>query len=211
MPGCSHSHAAEKADKWTKIAGAGEAVTSFVSDAYWLASSFQLATGFEEEAMGLSYYALGFGFMGAVLSASGATYCHYMLNKAHQHAHPPEKESSSGTAMTTVTTHDEDTRLLPRANRDVDDFGDDDTETSNLTCAQKLALLGDFIAHTGDNAGPLTFVVDLATGGGLPTWAKLATQSGATLFAGLSAVAGVRTCKNAIQEANAVHTCPGQT
>lgn len=73
-----------KADKWTKTAAVVEAAIGFISNTYWLATLFDLASGMNEEIAGLSYYALGFGMVGAIFSSAGSTYSHYLLNDQHQ-------------------------------------------------------------------------------------------------------------------------------
>jgi len=98
MPACSgHSHNNnEPPDRWTYMATVGEAASSFLSDAYWLATLFDLASGCPEFAFGLSTYAIGFGAVMALSTASGAAYSHTMLNlnaqnnehkREHNHGH----------------------------------------------------------------------------------------------------------------------------
>lgn len=169
MSGCNHNHG--KSDGWTNFSAIGEAVSSFVSDAYWLSTCFDIVSGFGENAIGLSYYAIGFGAFIALLSAGGAAYCHRNLNTVHQHKHDDES--------------------LPLNHKD-------HSAEQELTVLQKIALVGDFISHTGDIAGPLTFVASLATHGKAPRWGKGLAQLGATLFGGFSSVANVRTCANAM-------------
>jgi hypothetical protein len=81
----SHLHEHTDADKWTKIAAIAEGVTGFISNTYWLATLFDIISGAEESAAGISFYAMGFGVIIASLSASGAAYSHYVLNKQYQH------------------------------------------------------------------------------------------------------------------------------
>lgn len=71
---------------------------------------------------------------------------------------------------------------------------------AHLSKTEKLALFGDLISHTGDIAGPVTFVIDLATNNAIPRWGKALVQCGATLFGCLSSLANVRTCKDAMLE-----------
>ena len=73
-----------KADAWTNISAVGEMVSSFVSDAYWLATLTDLMGDLDAEELGLSYWGLGTGALIALLTASGAAYCHWNLNKINQ-------------------------------------------------------------------------------------------------------------------------------
>lgn len=74
-------------------------------------------------------------------------------------------------------------------------------QETSLTLLQRAALVGDFISHAGDIAGPITFVVDLASQY-LPKYGKIISQCGATLFGMMSSVANVRTCQNSMLEIN---------
>lgn len=167
-----HNHDHQTADKWTTIAAIGSGVTDFISTAYWLGTFLDISTGLEENAFGLSFYAMGFGVLMASMTALGSTYSHSVLNTNHQNNHKDESDHLNRHSM------------------------------PPLTFWQKAALVGDFISHTGEVAGPITFVGDLVTKNTLPRWGKAIIQVGATLFGGISSVAEVRTCKNAMIERN---------
>lgn len=178
MGKCHHDgnhHQHEHSDNWTKLAALGEAVSSFISDAYWLGGIFDVATGCNDDALGLSYYAIAFGAVAALLSASGAAYCHYNLNTLHQSA----MRSSDHVLV------NERQPLLG--------------ESVSLTNSQRLALIGDYLSHTGDIAGPLAFVVTLATGNHFTRAHKGIVCGVASFFGGICSVANVRTCANAMR------------
>lgn len=197
-----HSHSGKRADIWTNIATVGEGVSSFVSDAYWLASWFDVGAGFEPVALGLSYYAIAFGTVTALLSAGGAAYSHRALNTTHQTSKDIEKNTSKK-----HTHEDEEHEHEHHSHTDYKE----PTEITpiklhshpySLRWPQKLALVGDFISHTGDIAGPITFVVNLATQNKIPRWGKILTQCSSTLFGGFSSIANVRTCSKEMVKLN---------
>ena len=170
--GRKHSHAAsnEDSDAWTKLSALGELVTSLISDTYWIASLFELVigNGHEDNAVSLSWTAVGLGVGFAVFTAAGATYSHWHLNKRNQHFH------SNGQAYQVL---------------------DDATDQHKLSRMQYFALACDWVSHTGDVAGPIAFVVDLMTKGQLPVEQKAIVYGTATLFGGLASYADVRTCR----------------
>lgn len=182
----NHSHSEHHADKWTNIAAAGELAASFISDAYWLATLFDVASGLPDSYIGLSVYGIGFGIVSACLSAGGAAYSHRVLNTIHQPDNLSTENVENGKNIQAIT---EETPLV--------------TNHVKLTTTQKLALIGDYISHVGDIAGPMTFVTNLATVHyKTPKWGRLVVQCGATLFGGIASVANVRSCKDAMLEKN---------
>lgn len=176
------------ADFWTKYSFASEIVTSYVSDAYWVGNVVDLGISFfantEPAALGLTGYGLGIGLGIATVSAIGSSYCHYHLNLKHQEI---LANQSNGTA-----THVIQSEITPLINNN----------SASLKWYQKFALAGDFLSHVGEYAGPITFVIELATQNKIPPYGKLLTQCGATLFGISSSMADVRTCKNNLQEMN---------
>ncbi len=187
---CNHHHTTEKEkpDFWTNFAAIGEYASSFISDGYWLAELFDIATGLSEDALGLSYYGITFGALMALLSAYGAAYSHRSLNTLLQKQEEKTHHGSECIPLVDKSTLKKET----------------DIETgqahTHLSFMQKLALAGDFLSHAGDRAGPITFVVNLATGNQLSRGYKALVQSATTLFGGLASVASVRSCKNAMLE-----------
>lgn len=205
MSNCNHDHSHQKADKWTNIATLGEATASFISDAYWLGSIFDVASGFTPEYMGLSTHALGFGATLALLSAGGAAYSHRVLNKHHQpdSADGEDKtidqcEKGQHSLITSSINAQPQQQLVTSTHTQ--------TKHSHLAWWQLLALCGDFISHTGDIAGPLTFVITLATSNSLARWKKGLAQCGTTLFGAVSTAANVRTCKDAMTKSAHRHS-----
>jgi hypothetical protein len=193
---CNHSHKHKQADLWTNVASLGEMTASFISDAYWLGNCLDIAIGLEAKTLGLSHYGLGLGIALAIISAGGAAYSHRALNTHHQNP----KATSSATrgkqllgSVRSVDHVDEEAPLNPK-------------EHAHLTWLEKFALVGDFISHTGDIAGPITFVVNLASHQALPRWGKIVTQCAASFFGGFASVANVRTCKDAMLNATE-HRC----
>lgn len=185
----THAHGHQKADGWTNLAAAGEAITSFAADSYWMATLFDIIAANEADALGMSYVGMGIGFGLACLSSLGAAYCHRALNHTHQQP----------------TTDPELATLTPRPATAIDDH------EKHLTLAQKAALVGDFISHTTDIASPLTFVISLAGGNAFPRWAKGVVYGASSLFGGFCSVAGVRTCKNTLEDHNKTHRHGGIT
>ena len=181
---CNHDHIEKKSDIWTKL-NAASGISTYISDTYWLATLFDLSTGFEGDMLPISWYALGFGLLIATLSAGGSTFCHWVLNKNHQHASDPEQAN-------------EESKLI---NQNIEAHSDEEHHHHHdLSFLQKAALVGDFISHTGEVAGPITFVVDLLARNSLPKWANIAKQSGATLFGVITSVADVRTCYESMRK-----------
>lgn len=122
----------------------------------------------DSETIGLSIYGIGFGSLFAVLSASGAAYSHRTLNTHHQ----PKQSSTDFT---------EEYDILPGISIQATDSEVSAKKHTHLTSLQKLALVGDLISHAGDIAGPLTFVINLATNNNLSRIGKGLIQCGATL------------------------------
>lgn len=79
---------------------------------------------------------------------------------------------------------------------------DDIKINGDLTVGQKAALVADFISHTGDIAGPITFISKLALKEIVPPIGKVLIECGATLFAGFASVANVRSCANSMRKIN---------
>ncbi len=198
MPQCDHGHGSTHADKWTNIAAVGEGVSSFISDAYWLGSLFDIVTGLPSAALGLSFYAIAFGTVSALLSATGAAYSHRILNTVHQPNSPAATEGSRAPIL----------HSAPSVDAPLTESSPQQSHHRHLSWQQRLALTGDFVSHAGDIAGPLTFVVNLASHNTMPRWGSALVQCVATLFGGLSAVANVRSCKDAmlINEARHDHS-----
>lgn len=206
--GHHHHHDNEKADFWTIANTAAEGTTSFISDSYWLASVFDLCTGLEKDFLGVSKYGAAFGLTLALVSAGGSALCHLNLNTLLQpdtHVHTPNcshnKPTQEYCQVIPPPTNEE--RLEAQIN--------DKSSAPLLTPAksetihwwQKLALAGDWLAHTGDIAGPLTFVVELATvSNPLSRGAKIGVQCGASFFGAVGAYAQMRSCREAIIEMN---------
>ncbi len=190
-----HAHDYKHADKWTNTATVGEATASFISDAYWLATLFDIVSNFEPDSLGLSFYGVGFGAILALLSAGGAAYSHRTLNTLHQ----PERSDEISIVENSTAEY------VPMPDMSIqtkNNMEHSENKHAHLTLLQKLALAGDFISHAGDIAGPLTFVINLATNNNLSRFGKGLVQCGATLFGGIASIANVRTCKGAMLELN---------
>lgn len=81
---------------------------------------------------------------------------------------------------------------------------------SKLTVFKKLALAGDFIVHVGEIAGPITFIIALATNNTLDRRAKTLIQCGSILFGGIVSIAPVRTCyQSMLQDSHSPGTSIG--
>lgn len=186
MSKCKHAHHnhGSTADIWTKFSAIGEGTASLISDAYWLGGLFDLATQLDDDGFGLSWYGMGFGTAIALITSVGTAYSHSVLNLNHQ----PDN-CASVTRENSIQESQASDSLLnhPR-----------------LSALQKAALIGDFISHTGDIAGPITFVINLGAKETLPIWAKALVECGATLFGGLSSIANVRTCRHNMLKLNEV-------
>lgn len=74
----------------------------------------------------------------------------------------------------------------------------------SLNFLNYIPLLGNLIARTGEMAAPLSFVVNLATGGNLSHQSQLAIQGGGIFIGLMSALADTRNCKEALQRMNAL-------
>jgi hypothetical protein len=174
-----HSHGHEKSDFFTKFSAFGEFIGSFISDAYWMASIYDLGNSKDPEMLGVTKPALIFGLTVAALSASGAAYCHYRLNKNHQKTSSNE-ESNPLMASTSLI-----------AGTSIQNAGNYLGSYCGLSIAVKIALIGDWISHTGDIAGPITFVAKLA---GAKDTGNIVTTCAATVFGAVTSIANVRTC-----------------
>lgn len=200
MPCHGHSHGSHtpEADKWTNIAAGGEFVASLISDAYWLGNLFDLAAGFSADAIGLSYYGIGSGVAIALLSAGGSAYCHRGVNTVLQGS---EEQNADSHAEPLAPSHKNGQNGYESLNDHLVTISDPvSAPPKKLSWMQKLALVGDFISHTGDTAGPITFVVCLATRDSMSLVNKILVQSSSSLFGAVCAVANVRACKNAMLE-----------
>lgn len=199
MAQCRHNHTPLKqADKWTKFAMIGEGVASFISDGYWMGGTIDLAFSLKDDGLGLSWYGLGFGAGLSLATAIGTAYAHTMLNLNHQEEEETPDETTGLINQSdghhhhhdhAHAEHHHDAHAHPAAN-------------SRLRPLQKLALVGDFISHTGDIAGPITFVAKIAAQERLPVWGTALIQCSATLFGGLASVANVRTCAKSMRDRN---------
>lgn len=199
MAHCRHTHHSheKKADAWTKIGAAGEAAASFISDAYWLGGLIDLAAQLDDVGVGLSWYGLGFGSALSLLLTVGSVYSHTIVNINHQDKnHATDCEHHHEEPTKSNVNEDEDKHIQQKLLT-----GKGETKPT-LSIPQKLALVSDFVSHTGDIAGPITFIANIASQSALPVWGKALVQCGATLFGGVSSVAGVRTCKNSMLKAN---------
>ena len=219
MTNCSHHHHSEdKADLWTNLATIGGGASGFVSDAYWLGTILDTFSGLAKAnstIIGLSYYAFAFGVTFALLSAGGSAYSHRYLNVFHQnrdHQHTDaccasdlDQMQYCGEAQSAIDTKpliaDAETGLGYDESEDSSDV--QTTQKSSLTRYQKLALVGDFISHAGEVAGPLIFVYELATAETSEApFQKALVLCAATLYGGVSSVAGTRSCMNTMIEHN---------
>jgi len=195
-----HYHDPQRPDMWTNIAAGGEATASFISDAYWLATSFDVMFGCIIKAFGLSFYGLSFGVVMALLSAGGAAYSHRTLNTHHQTRQSSEEPvDSEDREVQDPLNQMENNSLIS------DEQPDSSHEHPHLTAIQKLALIGDAISHTGDIAGPVTFVFNLAINNVLSRFGRALLLCGASLFGAISAVANVRTCRDAMVTTNRIN------
>lgn len=225
MAQCRHAHhnsGSSTADIWTKLAAVGEGTTSYISDSFWLGSWVDLLIGADDAGFGLSWYGLSAGMILAAITAAGSVYSHTALNMAHQnngaeeehdehcehdHKHLHEKsvlingdedEHKHYSATDTEIEIDQEPIELEH------EHTHDNTVKPNtgLTALQKAALLGDYISHTGDIAGPIVFVSDIVGGKKMPVWGGILVQCSATLFGGITSIANVRTCRNSMLELN---------
>ena len=220
---CKHTHLAKNADKWTIFGAAGEAVASFISDAYWLGGLIDLMAQLDEGGVGLSWYGLGIGCALSLGLTIGSVYAHSVVNINHQegHAHEHHRGHAHG------QSHKHDSLLAEQGENHAHSIGNinhqeehphehhkghahgqslkehdsllaerGDDQHAHLTMMQKAALVGDFISHVGDIAGPITFVAEIAAKDRMPAWGTALVQCSATLFGAAASVAGVRTCKN---------------
>lgn len=192
MGKCNH----KKADKWTNIATVGEGLSSALSNFYWGVSLANLAYETpDEDASGAPLYV---GLM-LTLLAVGAMYAHRKLNTYHQHAaHEDDICQHSNTPVDPLAIGFVNERSRLKQN---------DHQHEHLTKIQKAALAADFVTHTGDVSGAITAGIDLvarfsAGKNSVPQWGRAIIQCCATLFGASSAVANVRSCKNAIVEQN---------
>ena len=192
--GHSHGGHTPEADKWTNIAAGGEFIASLISDAYWLGNLFDLVAGFSADAIGLSYYGIGSGVAIALLSAGGSAYCHRGVNTVLQES---KEQNTDPHAEPLTPSHGDAQNGYGSLN---DHLVPISAPPKKLNWMQKFALVGDFISHTGDTAGPITFVVCLATRDSMPLISKVLVQSSSSLFGAVCAVANVRACKNAMLE-----------
>lgn len=199
MAHCRHDHHSHghKADAWTKLGAAGEGAASFISDAYWIGGLIDLAAQLDDVGIGLSWYGLGFGCGLSLLLTAGSVYSHTIVNINHQDAnHSGECKPHQSDKSTKSNSADDEKDIQQKL------IANESETQPNLTWTQKAALTSDFISHTGDIAGPLTFIANIASRNSLPIWGKALVQCGATLFGSLSSVAGVRTCKNSMLKRN---------
>lgn len=220
MP-CNHAHGAHTeapvADRWTKSSAVTNTIAGYIGDAYWLACLFDTAAGFQNEIIGLSYYALGFGCVIAFLSAGGSNYCHFHLTRIHQGSKEDEliaptnddisqsllpNEHSKEDELIVPTNDDISQGLLPNEHSDVEC----EHTHKKLTRLQWIALVGDLISHTGQGASAIIFLAQLiALTNSMTRWQKALMQCGATVFGVVGAIAGVRACKDALEITNKQH------
>jgi hypothetical protein len=205
MAQCRHNHTPiKKADGWTKVAMVGEAAASFVSDGYWMGGIIDLAFSLEDDGLGLSWWGIGFGAGLSLVIAAGTAYSHTMLNIHHQDdEHAPQETSP---LINDCNDHQHEHTHSDSGhehNHDDDHHAHQPAESDGrLRFLQKLALAGDFVSHTGDIAGPLTFVSKMIAKDRLPIWGTVLVECGATLFGGVSSVANVRTCAKSMRVRN---------
>ncbi len=75
----------------------------------------------------------------------------------------------------------------------------------DVTALQKFLLLGDYVSHTGELAGPLTMLADLFFGSKMSLGAKLGVHVAATLIGAEGSQSNVRTCyRNMVKSNKAV-------
>ncbi len=220
---CAHHHhdAKEKADFLTNIAAGGDLMASLLSDSFFLAQFFDVATGLAADAFGVSFYGMGFGALIALLSAAGAAYTHRVLNVQHQkvethckhtaqsqkdpiheYQSEPDVEVGREGEEAFLSQANENNQGMQEHKHCQHEHHQHKHKHASLTWKQWFALMGDAVSHTSDIAGPLTFIVELATGSSLSRWAKGIAYCGATLFGAVSTAANVRTCKNAMLKQN---------
>lgn len=153
------------ADIWTNAAALREAITSSVSNFFWIAGMVDLFGGLNSETpIGLSHYALGVGAAIALFNTVGSVYCHWVLNTEFQTAHQP------GTALEPLSS------------------------APSLSKMQRIALLGDWFGHIGEVSGPLGFVLDLAAKGRLGKLAHILITIALGAWGFVGSYADVRTC-----------------
>lgn len=187
-----HDHDHDKpADKWTNIAAVGEASASLISDGYWFASLFDIASGLKVDFIGLSYWGFGVGIAMGLLTAGGAMYCHRALNTYHQQTEEHGDDYAREHLTSTAQGINDQVQVPTHFNMN-----------SKLTWFQVAALICDGASHAGDIVGPMTFVVNLATANSLPRWEKGLVQVVSTVFGGVCSVASVRSCRDSIIKSN---------
>jgi hypothetical protein len=225
MAQCRHAHHGQSrtSDVWTKLAIAGEGVPSYLSDAFWLGGLFDLLVQADDAGFGLSWYGLSFGLILSVATAAGSVYSHTALNITHQddrtehhHSHY-EKGDEHDDESSDEEEHNHDHDHEHKHDHDhvhVDIPLHEGSELINeephhtdagLTWLQIAALAGDWVSHTGDIAGPIVMLAEIASLASkqqLPLWGKFLVQGSVTLFGAVSSVANVRTCKNSMLELN---------
>ncbi len=203
MAQCKHAHGGKhSADTYTKLAAIGEGVSSFISDAYWLGGLIDLAAQLDDNGYGLSWYGMSFGAALALLATAGSVFAHITVNANHQES--GIESCHEGINEDNLLAHEyteEAQSLMPSLTHE-HDCNKKHSQEPSLTLLQKAVLVGDFISHTGDIAGPLTFVANIATKNKLSLGAKMLVQCSAALFGGVSSIAGVRTCKKNMLKRN---------
>jgi hypothetical protein len=188
--GHSHSHGKTTADIWTMLAAAGELIPGVISNTFWIGGAIDLIGQLDEQALGLSYYGMSFGAAASIIITISATYSHTVLNVNNQNDEKHDHDDE----------HDDDDDL--EAQPLVNDTVKPDT---SLTVGQQAALVGDFIAHTGETSGPIVMGADIVIGALKPAntfLPKVIVAGVATLFGAVASVADVRTCYTSMVERN---------
>lgn len=174
----------DKPDFWTITSVITNGITSFISNTYWLGGIIDLAANLEDNGAGLSWWGLGFGAGLSAVVAAGTGYAAYTQNIRFQdHSkHPSIGQVNQQESEAPLSSDDERSPLVPR------------TQPS-LSLLQKAALAGYAVTYTGDNAGVISFVGQIAAKERLPLYGKILLQCGATLFGAFASGAEIRNCK----------------
>ena len=185
---CRHDHG-EDGDSFTQTTKWIEATTALIVYSYVYGMMLDNCVGSEDKtgtfspilSIGISWPSLTFGILLAAWAAWGSAESHQNLNAKNEDG-PDHHECEDGHSH----AHNE---LAPVIRR------------SGLSARQMGALIGDFIAHTGEVVAPITLVIDNVTQKyNLSAWQTRSWQGLTIGFSMIGSWANVRACKNSMLE-----------